>query len=140
MPNTNGDDEEQQGLLHFADCRCEQCLADVAAYDAKLKRRRQRAQLVREKDVDQYLVKRVHELGGLCSKWEGVLGAPDRIVMLPGHDVVFVEVKSATGKVRASQLAFHEKMRKAGGKVYVLRSKEDVDSWLHDHMLSAHDA
>jgi len=39
-----------------------------------------------ERDVEDYLVKRVKALGGECRKvvWPGRRGAPDRLVMLPG--------------------------------------------------------
>lgn len=48
-----------------------------------------------EKELEAKLVKGVEQLGGLCLKWvcPGNSGVPDRIVLLPGGHVLFVELK-----------------------------------------------
>ena len=55
--------------------------------------------MILEKDIEQKLVKKVKECGGLCLKWvcPGWAGVPDRIVLLPGGRVVFVELKRPKG-------------------------------------------
>ena len=52
-----------------------------------------------EKDIEQKLVKLVKAAGGLCLKWvcPGWAGVPDRIVLLPGGRIVFVELKRPKG-------------------------------------------
>lgn len=52
-----------------------------------------------EKFLEQKLVRRVKAAGGLCLKWSspGAAGVPDRIVLLPGGRVVFVEMKRPKG-------------------------------------------
>jgi hypothetical protein len=76
---------------------------------------------MREKYIEQRLVKEVKRRGGLCEKWNsGSSGWPDRIVLLPDGKLGFVEVK-APGKVpRVLQLHRHEQLRDIGYKVYVL--------------------
>jgi hypothetical protein len=76
---------------------------------------------MREKYIEQRLVKEVKRRGGLCEKWNsGSSGWPDRIVLLPDGKLGFVEVK-APGKVpRVLQLHRHEQLRSLGYKVYVL--------------------
>lgn len=48
-----------------------------------------------EKELEAKLVRGVEQLGGLCLKWvcPGNSGVPDRIVLLPGGRVLFVEMK-----------------------------------------------
>lgn len=52
-----------------------------------------------EKFLEQKLVRRVKAAGGLCLKWSspGAAGVPDRIVLLPGGRVIFVEMKRPQG-------------------------------------------
>ena len=52
-----------------------------------------------EKDIEQKLRKMVESRGGQCLKWvcPGWSGVPDRIVLLPGGRVVFVETKRPKG-------------------------------------------
>lgn len=52
-----------------------------------------------EKDIEQKLRKMVEKRGGQCLKWvcPGWSGVPDRIVLLPGGRVVFVETKRPKG-------------------------------------------
>jgi hypothetical protein len=76
---------------------------------------------MREKYIEQRLVKEVKRRGGLCEKWNsGSSGWPDRIVLLPDGKLGFVEVK-APGKIpRVLQFHRHEQLRDLGYKVYVL--------------------
>ncbi len=77
---------------------------------------------MREQRIEQKLVKAVKAAGGLCLKFvsPGTAGVPDRIVLLPGGRIGFVEVK-APGKVpRPLQAARHAQLRKLGFEVYVL--------------------
>ena len=54
-----------------------------------------------EKDIEKKLVNMVKHRGGLCLKWvcPGWAGVPDRIVLLPGGKVIFVELKRPKGGV-----------------------------------------
>lgn len=82
---------------------------------------------MRESEIEKYLVDSVKALGGECRKlkWAGRTGAPDRLVMLPGH-CLWVEVK-ATGKaVKPHQLREHERMRVMGLHVEIVDSFERV--------------
>lgn len=60
---------------------------------------------MREKTVEQKLVKAVRAAGGICPKWiaPGFDGLPDRIVLLPGGRMGFVEVKAPGKKARPLQ-------------------------------------
>ena len=52
-----------------------------------------------EKDVERALVRMVKRHGGKCLKWvcPGWLGVPDRLCLLPGGRIFFVETKRPEG-------------------------------------------
>lgn len=64
---------------------------------------------MREKQTEQKLVKEVKRMGGICLKFTspGLDGMPDRIVLLPGGRMAFVEVKTMGCKPRPLQMARH---------------------------------
>ena len=77
---------------------------------------------MREKQIERKLMLAVKSMEGIAPKLvcPGIDGMPDRIVLLPGGHMAFVEVK-APGKVpRPLQEARHRMLRKLGFKVYVL--------------------
>jgi len=81
---------------------------------------------MRENQIETKLKLMVEKQGGIAPKFvsPGLSGMPDRLVLLPGGHIAFVEVK-APGKVpRPLQEARHRMLRKLGFKVYVL---DDVD-------------
>lgn len=61
---------------------------------------------MREKEIEQALVRAVRLRGGLCPKWTspGMDGVPDRIVLLPRGKMAFVETKAPGRKLRPLQL------------------------------------
>lgn len=73
-----------------------------------------------EKDIESKLVKPIKALGGLCLKFEtpAFTGVPDRIILLPGGRVRFVETKAPGKKERARQKLVHELFRAMGFTVY----------------------
>ena len=87
---------------------------------------------MREKEVEAYLVKRVKDLGGKAYKWvsQGNDGVPDRIVIMPGGTVIFVELKAPGGKLRPLQEAKHTELRKLKQTVFVLDDKNKVDAFI----------
>lgn len=92
----------------------------------------------KESVVEQYLVKKVTELGGEVRKavFPGRNGAPDRLVLFPGGVVAWVELKSETGKLRPEQEREHERFIKFGQRVVVIRTKWEVefftDEWYRE--------
>jgi hypothetical protein len=89
---------------------------------------------MKEKIIEQKLINAVKEAGGIAPKFlsPGFDGMPDRIVLLPGGRMGFVEVK-APGKVpRPLQEARHRMLRRLGFKVYVLDRAEQIIQVLED--------
>lgn len=89
---------------------------------------------MREKDIEAYLRDQVKAAGGWAPKWgsPGNSGVPDRIVFLPGGHTIFVELKAPGGKPRPLQLAQHKRLRDLGQQVWVIDSREQVDSLIRE--------
>lgn len=77
---------------------------------------------MREKTIEQKFTAAVKTAGGLALKFAspGFDGGPDRIALLPGGRMAFVEVKAPGKKPRPLQEARHRLLRRLGFKVYVL--------------------
>ena len=89
---------------------------------------------MREKTVEQKLVAAVRGLGGICPKWvsPGFDGMPDRIVLLPGAKIAFVEVKAPGKKPRPLQASRHGLLRRLGFRVYILDELEQIGGILDE--------
>lgn len=88
-----------------------------------------------ERDVESYLTRSVERLGGRCEKFIPDLsnGMPDRIVMLPGGVLIWVELKNGTEEeARKLQQMQHRKLRRLGQRVEVVQTKEAVDALLQE--------
>lgn len=77
---------------------------------------------MREKYVEQALVKSVKARGGICPKWvsPSFSGVPDRLVFLPNGKFGLVEVKAPDQKPRMLQVSIHKLFERLGFTVYVI--------------------
>ena len=94
--------------------------------------------MLRERDIEKELKEAVEASGGLCYKWvsPGNNGVPDRIVILPGGEICFVELKTATGQVSPIQRAQLRKLAKMlPMQVFVLRGIPGVVWFLEKHRM-----
>lgn len=89
---------------------------------------------MREKTIEQKLIKAVKAIGGIAPKFTspGFDGMPDRLVLMPYGKIVFVEVKAPGEKARPLQLARHRLLRGLGFKVYVLDNEEQIGGIIDD--------
>lgn len=83
---------------------------------------------MREKEVEQKLVKAVKNSGGICPKFvsPGFDGMPDRIILLPDGKFAFAELKASGERPRPLQIARHRLLRKLGFKVYVIDGVQQI--------------
>lgn len=81
-----------------------------------------------EGTIENYLAKRAKENGMLCYKTisPSRRGFPDRTLIGNGH-VIFVELKSASGKLSESQKVRIKEMKEHGADVRVIASKQETD-------------
>ena len=89
---------------------------------------------MREKLIEQKLVKAVNAQNGMCPKLvsPGTDGMPDRMVLLPDGKLSFVEVKAPGEKPRPLQLRRHEQLRQLGFRVAVLDDPAKIPSILEE--------
>jgi hypothetical protein len=89
---------------------------------------------MREKTIEQHLVKAVKNSGGIAPKLvcPGFDGMPDRLVLLPRGKIGFVEVKAPGKEPRPLQVARHGLLRRLGFKVYVLDDPEQIGGILDE--------
>lgn len=83
-----------------------------------------------ERYYEQKLTRAVKALGGFCWKFvsPGHSGVPDRIILLPGGAVLFVELKAPGKKERPLQRIIQDRMRKLGVTVFAaVDSDEKID-------------
>ena len=82
-----------------------------------------------ERDIERRLVQTVKQMGGLCLKWvcPGWAGVPDRIILLPGARVVFVETKRPKGGKRSKlQIWWADMLRALGFEHYWVLNQADI--------------
>ena len=84
---------------------------------------------MRERDVESYLVKQMAGHGIQCVKYvpDQLPGMPDRLCLLPGGRVLWVELKTKGGRLSELQKYRHQWLRKLGHEVRVVWSREQVD-------------
>ena len=82
-----------------------------------------------EKSIEGYLRREVEAAGGRCLKYYNAMerGYPDRIVMMKGGILVWVEIKSKGRKPTALQEARMMELRDLWQNVAVVSSRREVD-------------
>ncbi len=89
---------------------------------------------MREKLVEQKLVRAVKDRGGICPKLvsPGFDGMPDRMVLMQGGHLGFVEVKAPGKAPRPLQVSRHRLLMGLGFRVYVLDDPEQIGGILDE--------
>jgi hypothetical protein len=90
------------------------------------------ARVMREREIEAYFVKRVKEAGGLQRKFvsPGHKGVPDRICGFFDGRFAFVELKRPRKGAEEHQKREHKRWRELGFMVFVIDTKENVDSFI----------
>ena len=86
-----------------------------------------------EKDIEKKLRLMVESHGGLCLKWvcPGWSGVPDRIVLLPGGRIYFVETKRPKGgRLSKLQEKWREWLTRMGFSCWVVWTWEELETFL----------
>lgn len=77
---------------------------------------------MRERQVEQKLVKAVKDRGGMCLKFTspGFDGVPDRIILFPGGHIGFVELKAPGKEMRPLQKKRKRQLEQLGFLVFTI--------------------
>ena len=89
---------------------------------------------MREKTIEQKLVKAVKAVGGIalkltCPGWGGV---PDRLILLPGKRLAFVEVKAPGELMRPLQVKRKRQLEALGFSVYCIDNADQIGGVLDE--------
>ena len=89
---------------------------------------------MREKYIEQKLVREVKKRGGICLKLAstGLDGIPDRLVLMKKGKIAFVELKAPEQKPRKLQLVRIKKLKELGFNAYVLDNVKDIGGVIDD--------
>lgn len=115
--------------------------AKYAAHREKINERARikRVKLPREIEIENHLRDQITTLDGLCMKFidPGQKGAPDRLVVLAGRPTFYVELKRPRlGRLSDAQKRYHRRLRDRGQRVWTLWSKDEVDAFIIEVMLT----
>ena len=86
----------------------------------------------RERDIEKWLREKIQQRGGIAMKFTspGNDGVPDRIAILPGGQVWFIELKKdgeVPTKIQEWQI---ERLRKLGCNVAVIAGMKEARAWI----------
>lgn len=86
-----------------------------------------------EKELEEKLRLGVKKLGGMAWKWvsPGNIGVPDRLITINGM-VIFVELKTVTGRPTEMQKRQIRRLREQGEEVYILYGSDQVEVFLRN--------
>lgn len=89
---------------------------------------------MREKTVEQKLTLMVKKRGGICPKFisPGIDGVPDRLALLPGGKIAFIELKAEGKKMRPLQVRRKRQLEALGFSVYCINSPEQIGGILDE--------
>ena len=89
---------------------------------------------MREKAIEQKLTLMVKKRGGICPKFisPGIDGVPDRLALLPGGKIAFIELKAEGKKMRPLQVRRKRQLEALGFSVYCIDSPEQIGGVLDE--------
>lgn len=83
-----------------------------------------------EKQIERKLAEEVKKLNGMCLKQTSLAGIPDRLVLMPGGKMAFVELKAPGEKPRKLQQVRIKQLRKMGFMCFVVDGLEMISNVL----------
>lgn len=89
-----------------------------------------------EKDLEASCVKAVERVGGLCVKLLGsqFTGLPDRMCLLSGGRIFFIEFKSTGMDLRPRQKYVMKQLMKLGFMYYVIDREDSLNYFIQVHV------
>lgn len=89
-----------------------------------------------ERDVEKKLTDLTRQAGGKSYKWvaPGNRGVPDRILILPGGRIYFVELKTDSGRLTAIQIRQQKRLKELGANVRTLYGMGEIEAFAREVM------
>lgn len=89
---------------------------------------------MREKTIEEHLVKAVRLMGGLAPKFisPGLDGVPDRLLLLPDGRMAFAELKVPGKQLRPLQKRRKRQLETLGFRVFVIDSTDQIGGVLDE--------
>lgn len=89
---------------------------------------------MRESTIEKALVKTVRHSGGLALKFvsPGWAGAPDRLILMPGGRLAFVELKALGHNLRPLQVRRKRQLEELGFSVYCIDQPNQIGGVLDE--------
>ena len=89
---------------------------------------------MREKMIEHQLTERIKALGGIAPKLvsPGFSGMPDRLILLPGKCLAFVEVKAPGETMRPLQVKRKRQLEGLGFSVYCIDHPDQIGGVLDE--------
>ena len=87
-----------------------------------------------EREIENYLNDNIKKLGGRAYKFisPGNRGVPDRMILLPGGQIIFVELKTKDRYPTKLQRVQIKRMRDLGADVRVIRGMDAAKDFLDE--------
>lgn len=88
----------------------------------------------RERDIEKWMREKIEQLGGQFMKWvsPGNDGVPDRIAILPGGGVYFIELKTDQGHSTRIQEWQQQRLRRLGCNVREVRGMTEALQFIEE--------
>ena len=89
---------------------------------------------MREKTIEEHLVKAVRLMGGLAPKFvsPGLDGVPDRLLLLPDGRMAFAELKAPGQQLRPLQIRRKRQLETLGFRVFVIDNTDQIGGILDE--------
>lgn len=89
---------------------------------------------MKESEIERWLVEQVRRLGGIADKFvsPGNPGVPDRLVVMPGGRVYFVELKTEIGRLSNIQKWQRQRYRNLGVDFRVIKGKQEAKEFINE--------
>lgn len=89
---------------------------------------------MKESEIETWIRRQITLSGGLFFKFvsPGNDGVPDRICILPGGRIIFVELKTKTGRLSEVQRHQIKRLHERGCRTEVIYGMEDARRFVHE--------
>ena len=89
---------------------------------------------MRERDIEKWLRRQIERMGGQAFKFTspGNDGVPDRLAVLPGGLIYFVELKTDRGRLSPLQVWQQDRLDALGCQVRTIRGMDEAAAFIEE--------